>query len=289
MAKLKVKITDKIVESYEVVDDMTIGRGAGNDIVLLDGSISRLHAMVQLKEDRVTVKDNGSSNGVTINGKKVEERTLSEGDILKLGNKVLLFTLESAIREEPEKLVDLTKKPLASYPMDEIIESGDVLLIIPTIEPLMEMIYEIAAQLVLASRLGDEESQRMIFAVQEAVRNAAKYGNEFNPGKVIRFRFFRDAYRIITLVEDQGPGFDYKAMLDKAKEVGRRTEEREAYIESGEKGAGVVLMLANVDRVEYNREGNQVILTKFITSDEEEAERRSREKWLGSADQAVEE
>ncbi|MHC4779391.1 MAG: FHA domain-containing protein [Planctomycetota bacterium] len=289
MAKLKVKITDKIVESYDVTDEMTIGRGAGNDIVLLDGSISRLHAIVHQEEDRISIEDNRSSNGVVINGKKVEKKMLSEGDILKLGNKILIFTVESAVKDDPDRIVDLTKKPLADYPMKEIIASSDVLLIIPTIEPLMEMIYEIAAQFVLASDLKDEAREGMIFAVQEAVRNGAKHGNKFNPGKVLRFRFVRDPYKVIALIEDQGPGFDYKAELDKAKAVGRRTEERKKYIESGEKGAGVVLMLSRLDRVEYNREGNQVILTKYIAVDEEEEKRRSREKWLGSADQTIQE
>ncbi|MHC4601167.1 MAG: ATP-binding protein [Planctomycetota bacterium] len=289
MAKIKVKITEKIVESYDVIDEMTIGRGAGNEIILLDGSISRLHAIIHLKGDRISIEDNGSSNGVVVNGKKVDTRILSEGDILKLGNKTLIFTTETPIKAEPDKLVDLTKKPLADYPMEEIIASDDVLLIIPTIEPLMEMIYEIGAQLVLASQLKDEAREGMVFAVQEAVRNAAKHGNRFNPGKVIRFRLARDPYKVIAFVEDQGPGFDYKAQLDKAKEVGRRTEERQKYIQSGEKGAGVVLMLSHLDRVEYNREGNQVILTKYIAMDAEEEKRRSREKWLGATDQPLQE
>ncbi len=279
MAKLKVKITPKIVESYEVEDGMTIGRGAGNSIVLLDKSISRLHALVHIEGDRVVIEDNDSSNGVVIDGKKVDRKVLSEGDVLKMGNKDLLFTVESPVKEEPDKIVDLTVKPLASYPMEEIIASSDVLLIIPTIEPLMEMIYEIAAQLVLASALQDEDREKMIFAVQEAMRNAAKHGNEFDPTKILRYRFARDPYKTVALIEDQGPGFDYKAELEKAKEVGRRTEERERILQSGEKGAGVVLMLSNVDSVEYNREGNQVILTKYIAADDAEARRRAQEKW----------
>lgn len=279
MPKLKVRITSKIDETYEVSDGMTIGRAAVNDIVLLDGSISRLHAMIHLEEDRVVVADNNSSNGVVVNGKKVDRKVLNEGDILKLGNKQILFTVETPVKDEPDSIVDLTKKPLASYPMKEILASPDVLLIIPTIEPLMEMIYEIAAQMVIASNLPEEDQHKMIFAVQEAVRNAAKYGNEFNPGKILRFRYARDAYKAVALVQDAGPGFDYKEVLMKAREVGRRTEAREKFLESGEKGSGVLLMLNNVDRVEYNREGNQVILTKFITSDKEDAERFEREKW----------
>ncbi|MHC5080181.1 MAG: ATP-binding protein [Planctomycetota bacterium] len=142
---------------------------------------------------------------------------------------------------------------------------------------------------VLASNLREQDQEGMIFAVQEAVRNAAKYGNQFDPGKVIHFRYARDPYKVVALVGDEGPGFDYKGVLDKAKEVGRRTEERERYIQSGEKGAGVLLMLSNVDRVEYNRDGNQVILTKYIDVDEEEAQRRTREKWTRSADQTLQE
>jgi len=282
MPKLKVEITSKISESYDVHDGMTIGRAETNDIVLLDGSISRVHAKIQIEGDRVAILDNRSSNGVVVNGKKVEKKALNEGDVLRLGIKTIHFTVESPVKENPDFIVDLTKKPLASYPMKEILASPDVLLIIPTIEPLMEMIYEIAAQMVIAGGLPEEAQKGMIFAVQEAVRNGAKHGNRFDPGKVLRFRYARDAYKVVALIEDQGPGFDYKAVLEKAKEVGRKTEEREKALESGAEGAGVLFMLASVDRVEFNRQGNQVILTKVLTSDKEDADRLNRDKWNAS-------
>jgi anti-sigma regulatory factor (Ser/Thr protein kinase) len=287
MPKLKLKITRKISESYDLGGAVTIGRGEENDIVLLDGAISRLHAVIVRDRDRFAIRDNNSANGVHVNGTKVDRQVLEEGDLIQLGKKKLLFEVESPVTEEPGETIDLTQKPLADYPMKEIVEFDDVLMIIPTIEPLMEMIYEIAAQMVIHTAISDEDQGSLIFAIQEAIRNAAKHGNKFNPGKIIRFRFVKDPYKIMAVVTDEGPGFDYRSMLDKARELGREVKDT-SELPVGISGAGVLKMLWNVDRVEFNKTGNEIFLTRFIGTSKEAMTRREREKWNQSDEISLE-
>jgi pSer/pThr/pTyr-binding forkhead associated (FHA) protein len=80
----------------------TIARGAlqigrsqrvGNDLVIeSDGQISKRHARIELDPDgRFTIYDLGSTNGVKVNGRRVDNRTLNHGDEIILGMTRLLF------------------------------------------------------------------------------------------------------------------------------------------------------------------------------------------------------
>lgn len=262
--RLKLEITKKIQESYTVRDGITLGRSPSNDVVLLDSAVSRVHARVQIRDGKAWLCDNASANGLTVNGARMTERQLVEGDQIGIGNRLLTYTEAEALPEQPGTTVDLTKKPLASYDMKAIVKRDDVLLVIPTIEPLMEMIYEIVAQLILESALPPQAQQDFITAVQEAVRNGATHGNKWNPAKTLRLRYARDTQKVVALIRDAGPGFDYKAILERGRKIGRKTVIREAFLEGKGPGRGVVRMLSLVDQVEYNQAGNEVVLTKYV-------------------------
>jgi len=65
---------------------LTIGRTADNDIQLKTSYISRRHAVVLTEGDATRVIDWGSKNGVYVNGERVKEQFLSNGDIVAVGN-----------------------------------------------------------------------------------------------------------------------------------------------------------------------------------------------------------
>jgi|688.fasta_scaffold290592_1 hypothetical protein len=50
----------------------TIGREPGNDLVIPDFSISREHAVIRLRGDKIFLSDLGSSNGTLLNGVKID-------------------------------------------------------------------------------------------------------------------------------------------------------------------------------------------------------------------------
>ena len=53
----------------------TVGRTDKNDIIIIDYSISKEHASITMRNNRYYVTDNGATNGVTINSKKIEAKT----------------------------------------------------------------------------------------------------------------------------------------------------------------------------------------------------------------------
>jgi hypothetical protein len=74
-----------------------IGRSAGCIIMLDSGSVSRRHARLTVDEEGVSIEDLGSSNGVLVNGSRVNgAQRLSHGDNLTVGDHQLRFMVDSA-------------------------------------------------------------------------------------------------------------------------------------------------------------------------------------------------
>ncbi|MDI6891661.1 MAG: DUF3662 and FHA domain-containing protein [Actinomycetota bacterium] len=69
----------------------SIGRSESNDIVLPDFKVSRRHALIVQMGSDFIVRDMGSTNGTFVNGKRVEEKSLKNGDTVGLGTTNLEF------------------------------------------------------------------------------------------------------------------------------------------------------------------------------------------------------
>ncbi|MBL0213097.1 MAG: FHA domain-containing protein [Myxococcales bacterium] len=77
-------------------DRITIGRTPNNDIVIVDHSVSRLHAYVRLDGKTWTVADAGSKNGSWLDRSALDarkERRLASKSILRVGDVDLTFFL----------------------------------------------------------------------------------------------------------------------------------------------------------------------------------------------------
>jgi hypothetical protein len=72
---------------------VVLGRSQECDIVLDDANVSRRHAEVRRDGAGYVVTDLGSTNGVELNGKRVETAALASGDRLVVGTTELRFEL----------------------------------------------------------------------------------------------------------------------------------------------------------------------------------------------------
>jgi hypothetical protein len=70
---------------------LVLGRGTDVDLQLHDTGVSRRHAEVRVVDDHVEVHDLGSTNGLTVNGRRVSAATLTDGDVLVVGSSQLTF------------------------------------------------------------------------------------------------------------------------------------------------------------------------------------------------------
>jgi pSer/pThr/pTyr-binding forkhead associated (FHA) protein len=72
-------------------DVVRVGRSPANDIVLDDASVSRRHALLARRGGATFILDDRSLNGVRVNGERVSEAPLEDGDALVLGRVALRY------------------------------------------------------------------------------------------------------------------------------------------------------------------------------------------------------
>jgi len=73
---------------------VVLGRSREADIVIQDPNVSRRHAELRRDEDGWQVVDLGSTNGIKVNGRRVEQQPLSPGDAITIGVTDLTFELD---------------------------------------------------------------------------------------------------------------------------------------------------------------------------------------------------
>ena len=76
---------------YSVDGTTRVGRGDESEIVLVDPSVSRAHAIVEIEGAQPVVRDLGSTNGTFVNGRRVSVEALRDGDELQFGNTRMRF------------------------------------------------------------------------------------------------------------------------------------------------------------------------------------------------------
>ncbi len=75
---------------------LVVGRSTECDITLPDPTVSRRHALIVLRVDRHVLLDDRSMNGTFLNGQRVQESELANGDMIELGSIQLRFVAVDA-------------------------------------------------------------------------------------------------------------------------------------------------------------------------------------------------
>ena len=129
-------------------DELTLGRGEDNGIVIYIAEISRNHAALSKAEEGYMIKDLGSTNGTYVDKKKIGDKyLLKPGDTVMLGDAVYLKYQADSDPEETlvaprpdgfkeEEITAVTPKPEVVPPtptvpqepksMEEILDQNQV-------------------------------------------------------------------------------------------------------------------------------------------------------------------
>lgn len=91
-------------------------------------------------------------------------------------------------------------------------------------------------------------------AVEEAVRNSIVHGNRYDKELPVTVSYAIDKDKLEVEIKDRGNGFDVKKIPD--------PRSKDYIMKEG--GRGIFLMYRLMDKVEYNRRGNKVKMTKFF-------------------------
>jgi pSer/pThr/pTyr-binding forkhead associated (FHA) protein len=81
-----------VVQQWEIGEKLvTIGRDATVDMVIPDDSLSRHHFTICLQGAQYVLKDLGSQNGTSVDGRRAQQVTLRHNDCIAAGRTLFLF------------------------------------------------------------------------------------------------------------------------------------------------------------------------------------------------------
>jgi len=103
--------------SYAVVSESTImGRGSDTDIYVIAKGVSRHHCEIRWNGKRAEVVDLGSTNGTTLEGKKVTRAALPDACTLGIGEARILFEVVPQAEEAYHALAHFDQSPEEETP-----------------------------------------------------------------------------------------------------------------------------------------------------------------------------
>lgn len=143
---------------------------------------------------------------------------------------VVMIAFEVLRKKRKEKIITIPSVP------DELMRVEDTVL--PTLS---------------AKGYGERNLFGIRLALEEAVINAIKHGNELDSTKKVTVRFAVDDKKFDVSVEDEGEGFDPEDVPDPWSDEGLVAES----------GRGLALMQAYMDDVWYEEGGSRVHMRKF--------------------------
>jgi pSer/pThr/pTyr-binding forkhead associated (FHA) protein len=113
MARLIIQSGEFEGRAFDMLEDrITIGRSADNTIRLEEKTVSSHHATLTLDGTDYILKDLNSTNGSRVNGRRITEVKLSNGDRVRLGHLDLKYESDSRKAGQPlpaaTRGVDLT-------------------------------------------------------------------------------------------------------------------------------------------------------------------------------------
>lgn len=104
-ARLCVVSNDQKGRIYPLGSHLTIGRGVNCDIVTADPRASRIHVDIRISGDgRYFLNDPGSTNGTFVNGQRVGQAELHDGDLIQIGDFALIVELSGASAARNEQI-----------------------------------------------------------------------------------------------------------------------------------------------------------------------------------------
>ncbi len=215
-----------------------IGRHRDNDLKIPDNFVSRQHAEIFFDGTNYIFRDHGSSCGSFVNGRKIDEKVLRDGDSIRLGRKdarEMTFRCSaapgdgSAPEEQPAimTVIDETQTRFLNTSLLKMISTGEHAPATSTMNRLSALYEATSAMLSLKDRkdvaekllnlvfenLTCERSVIMLYdqklaALQpQVMRSVVDPGNAFSPSRTVTDRAYNENVAVLSMDASQDSRF----------------------------------------------------------------------------------
>lgn len=103
------------------------GRHPSQEIQLLDAEVSRRHFLISIEGENHVITESHAANGLYVNGNKVKDHKLQDGDQVRVGTTVLVYSK----RDDEEQTDEVQRQRRA----DRRVREGGTVLHDPAILP----------------------------------------------------------------------------------------------------------------------------------------------------------
>ncbi len=149
--------------------------------------------------------------------------------------------------------------------IEDVIREFEV--VIPNNTSAGQSVQERIIQLLEELRYEERDVFGIRLAIEEALVNAIKHGNQMDPNKTVRITCRVATHKVRIEIEDQGEGFQPEEVPDPTAD---ENLERPC-------GRGIMLMRAFMSSIAFNASGNCVILEKNRQQPEPESQPETAE------------
>lgn len=207
-----------------------LGRHRDNDLKIPDNFVSRHHAEITFDGENFLFRDNGSSCGSFVNGRKTDEKVLRDGDSIRLGRKdarEITFHCASVPSEEREDdsqqrimtVIDETQTRFLNTSLLRMISTAELTTTTGTVDRLSAL-YEATSVMLSLKDLKDvsEKLLNLVFenlscergvimvydqklaALQpQVMRSTVDSGNNFAPSRAITERAYNENVAVLSM------------------------------------------------------------------------------------------
>jgi serine phosphatase RsbU (regulator of sigma subunit)/FixJ family two-component response regulator len=195
----------------------TIGRSSSNDLVFSQMSISRSQAEVQVQNGEYILRDLGSKHGTYLNGTRIEQARLSDGDRIQLGG-LQGQTLTFHVGDLLQSLLGFSdSRPETGISVRGFREIGMLLATlralssIPLLDDLLALVVDTAIEVTGAERgfiMLKDETEQLSF---RCARNSYKRpldGSSFQTSRRVPHEVFKTGKRVVINDLDLGDTSD---------------------------------------------------------------------------------
>ncbi|PYV37603.1 MAG: sigma-54-dependent Fis family transcriptional regulator [Acidobacteria bacterium] len=164
-------------------EELLIGRDPTNQLSMEDSSVSWQHCLIKREAGQFSIKDLESRNGTFVNGVPLQERSLEDGDQIKIGDCVFLFLLHDGEPPASSTPVELDNEILVTGAMVQL-QGADALYLKPeklaTLPPTARMARDLNALLKISTAINalrglealQQQLLELVFEVVPARRGA---------------------------------------------------------------------------------------------------------------------